>query len=79
MHPIDEDSPLHGVDLEQSGDLTLIVSLSGFDETSSQTVLARKFYYASDIRQGKQFADIILTLADGRQAIDFTRFNEFIS
>ena len=43
MHPIDGDSPLHGVEPERLGDMALIVSLSGFDETSSQTVLAQKF------------------------------------
>ncbi len=71
------DSPLHGVEPERLGDMALIVSLSGFDETSSQTVHARKFYYANDIHWGKQFADIILTLPDGRQVIDFTRFDDF--
>jgi inward rectifier potassium channel len=77
MHPIDGDSPLHGVEPERLGDMALVVSLSGFDETSSQTVHARQFYYAKDIHWGKQFADIMLTLPDGRQVIDFTRFHDF--
>ena len=77
MHPIDEESPLYGLEPEQLGDSIFIVSLSGFDETSSQTVLTRKYYYAHEIHWGKQFADIILTLEDGQQVIDFTRFHEF--
>ncbi len=79
MHPIDKDSPLYGMEPEQWGDLTLIVTLSGYDETSSQTVHSRKFYYAHDIHWGKHFADIILTLSDGQQAIDFTLFHELES
>ena len=79
MHPLDKDSPLYGIEPEQLGDATIIVTLSGFDETSSQTVYAQKFYYANDIHWGKRFADIILTLPDGQQAIDFTRFHDFAS
>ena len=77
MHPIDKDSPLYGIEPEQIGGVTIIVTLSGFDETSSQTVHSQKFYYANDIYWGKRFADIILTLPDGQQAIDFTRFHDF--
>lgn len=79
MHQIEEDSPLYGIQPEQLGDMTLIVSLIGFDETSSQTVHARQYYYAKDIHWGKQFADILLTLPDGQQVIDFTRFHDFSS
>ena len=43
MHDIDEESPLHGVDLgsRHAADSTLILSISGVDETTSQTMLSR--------------------------------------
>lgn len=78
IHPIDESSPLHG----KSGDTLaatlpqLIVTLSGIDETVSQTIHARHSYLASDIVWNRRFADVIRRGDDGRMYVELARFHE---
>ena len=52
IHEIDEDSPLHGMTPEEivADDPIFIVTMTGIDATFSQTVHARKLYYAEDLR-----------------------------
>ena len=52
MHVIDEDSPLHGMQLDDEADgfLSLIVTLGGHDATYGQQTHARKLYYPEDVR-----------------------------
>ena len=78
MHPIDAHSPLHGLtkkDLQEQA-LELMCVLVGIDETSSQSVHARKSYVADDMRFGERFEDIIGTLDDGTRVIDYRKFHE---
>lgn len=51
MHPIDEQSPLYGVtpELLDQAETSLVVTLSGLDETVSQTIYARHTYVCRDI------------------------------
>ncbi|MHC4958240.1 MAG: ion channel [Planctomycetota bacterium] len=60
VHPIDENSPLHGVDLEEfsrrGGEI--IVILNGIDDDTAQPVHAKTSYAAEDIRYGAKFVPV---------------------
>jgi inward rectifier potassium channel len=78
MHVIDESSPLHGQtqeSLAESG-LEIMVVLTGVDDTSAQSVHARKSYTAQDLRFGERFEDIFATTETGEQVIDYRRFQD---
>lgn len=79
MHPIDENSPLHGVTPEQLEEVdgAFLVSVSGIDETLSQTIHARHFYAHADVVWNARFADMISRLPDGKRAIDFAKLHEY--
>ncbi|MBW4417894.1 MAG: ATP-sensitive inward rectifier potassium channel 10 [Myxacorys californica WJT36-NPBG1] len=77
MHPIDVDSPLYGM---TPGNLSrdnteVVVSLTGIDETVSQTIHARYSYILRDILWNYQFTDIFIDTPDGT-AIDFSKFHD---
>jgi inward rectifier potassium channel len=78
MHPIDELSPLYGLSPEDvaNSDISIIVVVTGTDESFAQTVHARHVYAAKEIVWGKQFADIIGVTDDGRATIDYSKFHE---
>jgi inward rectifier potassium channel len=80
IHPIDEHSPLFGQTPESlaAAEAELIASLTGIDETFSQTVHARWSYIASDLRWGARFVDILSRSPDGRRRVDYTRFHEVV-
>jgi inward rectifier potassium channel len=78
MHVIDETSPLAGcthADLERM-QAELLVTVTGLDETSSQTVHARVSYLPSEIMFGHRYADVFGVTEDGRRAIDYRRFHD---
>jgi len=52
------------------------VSLTGLDESFSQTVHARHSYVAEEIIFGARFVDILSRAADGRRSVDYTRFHD---
>jgi inward rectifier potassium channel len=81
VHPIVEGSPFAGQTREslEAQDAEIVVSLTGLDETFSQTVHARKSYRAADIRWGQRLADIISFRSDGSLGIDYSRFDETIA
>jgi inward rectifier potassium channel len=77
MHVVDESSPLAGEtqkSLADSGGY-LLLSISGTDETTGQTLMARYNYAASALRWNHGFVDI-LTTTDGVDYFDYTRFHE---
>jgi inward rectifier potassium channel len=77
MHVIDESSPMAGQteqSLTASGGY-LLLSISGTDETTGQTLMARYNYVATALRWNHGFADI-LTSTDGIDYFDYTRFHE---
>ena len=79
MHPIDETSPLYNATPQtlQDWDAEIIVSLTGLDETFSQTIHARYSYIAEDIICNARFADIINRREDGNGInIDYSLFHE---
>jgi inward rectifier potassium channel len=78
MHPIDQSSPLYGMQPENFDEMEaeLVVTLTGLDETFSQTIHARHSYIASEVLWNMKFADILSRLPDGRRAIDYSLFHE---
>jgi inward rectifier potassium channel len=80
VHPITEKSPLHGETAESLAERNcqIIVSLTGLDETFSQTVYARHTYLADEIIHGAQFVDIFSSMPDGTTRVDYTRFHDYV-
>lgn len=78
MHVIDENSPLYGETPESLAEMEtdMIVTLTGIDETVSQTVHARHYYITEEILWNMRFVDIFSTKLDGRRVLDLTRFHE---
>ncbi len=78
MHPIDARSPLHGATSESlaAEAAELLLTVTGLDETMSQTIHARTSYLADEILFGSRFKDMFGFTEAGRVVIDFTAFNE---
>lgn len=80
VHPLDEDSPLAGMnrqDLERV-EAELLISISGIDETFAQNVQARRAYVPAEIIWDAQFADVITIGADGKRYIDYARMHDTV-
>ena len=78
MHPIDENSPLYGataVTLAEA-ETTLMVTLTGLDETISQTIYARHTYVVREILWDMRFVDIFCRHPDGQRYINYSRFHD---
>jgi len=80
MHVIDETSPMYGVTTQKmiDDDMEILVTLTGIDETVSQTIHARHSFIAEEILCNMSFVDIISKTKDGRRAIDYSRFHDVI-
>lgn len=80
MHPIDENSPLHGASraslAEQQAEIVVLVS--GTDETYGAKIYARHSYIPHDVHWNKRFADILSLGADGRRILDLRRFHDVV-
>ena len=77
FHPIDADSPLFGMDEQTiaSSEINFVMTIVGFDETSSQVVHARDIFAAQDVRFGHEFVDIIWIDEKGMRHIDYAKIN----
>lgn len=78
MHPIDEYSPLYGATPESlaEAETTIIITLSGLDETVFQTIYARHTFGTDDILWNMCFVDIIHRTKEGERYVDYTRFHD---
>ena len=78
FHPIDADSPLHGMSESDllASETNFVVSIKGFDETSAQTVHARHTFTAQDVRPGHEFVDIHSLDERGMRHIDYAKIHE---
>jgi inward rectifier potassium channel len=81
MHTIDEYSPLFGMTTESlvQTNTTLVVSVSGIDETVAQVVHARHTYGATDILWNYQFVNIMHDTEDGHRYIDYQGFHDVLA
>ena len=80
VHIIDERSPLHGLDAQgcKNVEAMFIATFTGLDEVFSQTVHTRYTWLNTDLEWSSRFADMFITLPDGRDAIDYTKFDVVI-
>ncbi|MEO1590931.1 MAG: ion channel [Cyanobacteria bacterium J06632_22] len=78
LHSLDEDSPLHGhtADTLRRDRAEIIVTLTGLDETLSQTIHARHSFKAEKVYWHHKFVDILRTRSDGRAVIDYGHFHD---
>lgn len=78
MHPINEQSPLHGMTAEDLTEIEaeILVTMNGIDDTFSQTILARHSYIPSEIFWNMRLRDIITRATDGRRAVNYQNFHE---
>lgn len=80
VHPINSNSPLHGVTPEEleNSDAEFLVLLSATDDTSSQTVHARSSYKHDELVWGAKFSDMF-TSHEGGMGIDVRKLHEIES
>ncbi len=78
MHVIDERSPLFGMTPEtlKAEDAELLVTVTGLDETMSQTIHARTSYLWDEIVFGQRFRDMFGFTPEGRLVIDHALMDE---
>jgi inward rectifier potassium channel len=80
MHAIDENSPLHGLTVEQMQEerLEILAIVVGIDGTFSQTIHARHSYTAEEIIPNARFVDIIKELPDGKRGVDLGLIHDYV-
>jgi inward rectifier potassium channel len=79
MHVIDEGSPLFGATPEAlaAEQTTLLITISGSDETTSQTMQTRYTWSSDAIRWQHRYADMIVE-TDGISHVDYAQFHEVL-
>jgi inward rectifier potassium channel len=78
LHVIDAASPLYGQS-EQSlnaARASLLLTVSGTDETTGQALMARHEYPAAALRWNHDFVDILSTGEDGIDRFDYLKFHD---
>ncbi len=77
MHRIDETSPLYGMTKQDLNavEAEIIVSLTGIDETMSQTIHARHSYIDGEIACNAQFEDVLHFREDYVLEVRYDRFH----
>jgi inward rectifier potassium channel len=77
MHSIDEASPLYQVtpELLNNSRASIIVSLTGTDETVAYTINARHIYSAKEILWDYRFVDMLCTDTNGDRILDYRNFH----
>lgn len=77
VHPIDESSPLYGLELPDllRQEAELVVVLRATEEASQQDIQARSSYHATEIRSGVRFATMYVR-EGGQLAVDARLLHE---
>jgi inward rectifier potassium channel len=78
MHLIDESSPFYGATSASlsTDNSELLVTVTGLDETMSQTIHARASYFGEEILFDQRFRDMFGYTPEGRLVIDYSYFDE---
>ncbi len=78
LHVIDDSSPLAGATAESlaASHAFLLLTVSGTDETTGQTLMARYDYPASALRWNHTFVDVMTTGDDGIDRFDYANFHQ---
>jgi inward rectifier potassium channel len=77
MHPLEEESPLHGWGAEDfaRSDATIVLIFSGHDESSNQLVRGRRLYSAPEVLVDHEYLDLSRGDTKGETVLDFEQFN----
>ncbi|MGP8025381.1 MAG: ion channel [Acidocella sp.] len=77
-HVLDETSPLYGATKASlvEGEAEVIITVTGLDNTTSQSVHASAAYGAENIIWNRRFVDVVGYTDDGYRVIDYRRFHE---
>ena len=78
FHPIDEASPIVGLDEEAlaASEVNFVLSISGLDETSAQMVHSRYVFAAQDVKMDHEFVDIFSLDENGERHFDYSKVHE---
>ena len=78
VHPIDERSPLHGVEAAafRTSQAEILVLISATDETFAQAVHVRTSYRAEEVAWDARFADMFLRGDEGLVGVDLRKLHE---
>ncbi len=78
MHPIDEQSPLHGETSQSLYDknVEVIVSMTGLDESLSSTIHTRFSYMSEDIHFERSFVGILSRREDNTLEVHYDRIHD---
>ena len=81
VHPLTAESPFVTHTREQllAGRAEVIASLIGLDDAFNQTIHSRHSWTMEEIVWNARFADIMGTLPDGRQGVNYLRFHEVVA
>lgn len=80
MHVIDADSPLYNMDEQSlaSSEATLLLSIAGIDETTSQSILARRQWSHTEWRWNHRYIDLVHDDESGVSHIDYGVFHDVL-
>ncbi|HZR11499.1 MAG TPA: ion channel [Myxococcales bacterium] len=80
LHRIDHDSPLRDVTAEsiRGADVEVMVSVTGIDGTTWQTLHARHRYLPEEVEFGVRYADMLSPKPDGRLQLDYAKLHETV-
>lgn len=83
MHPIDETSPLYNwseayLNKLNHQEIRFFVTLTGLDETVSQTIHTRHIYTLDKIMWNMRFVDVMFTSPDGQRYVDYRHFHDVV-
>lgn len=78
MHVIDDHSPLHNTTPQALAKdrVRLVLTLSGTDETTGQTLMARQEYAHDALHWNHGFVDILHIGEDGNDRVDYSKFHD---
>lgn len=79
-HVIDDNSPMHGLSIDQliELDAQLLVSITGTDATLAAPVHAIQAYEPQDLLWGHRFADVMSVDGRGRTRIELARLHDVL-
>ena len=79
VHPIDENSPLHGLDYEgfKRAHPEILLLISGFDETFDQNIFSRMSYNFDEMEWGAKFVRSFYFEEDGQPIVDLGKISQF--
>ena len=79
IHRITPDSPLHGATRESlaAEEANLLVTVTGLEEATGQTVHARCAYAASEVLWNRRYLDVFVD-ENGERVLDYRNFDETV-